>query len=149
MKYERHGKCHTKLCQVYYSIRKRCYNKKCKEYKYYGARGIVICTEWLNCFQAFYSWAMDNGYKEGLTIDRINVDGNYEPGNCRWVGRTTQNRNMRKNIYLTYNNRSQIMKDWARELNINYSTIKARHLKGWSDEECLFGKGAKREKYKI
>ena len=77
-------------------MKTRCYNPNFIYYCNYGGRGIIICDEWLNDFKAFYEWAINNGYKEGLTIDRINNDGIYEPSNCRWITRAEQNRNQRK-----------------------------------------------------
>ena len=77
-------------------MKTRCYNPKFIYYNNYGGRGIKICDEWLNDFGKFYDWTINNGYKEGLTIDRINNDGNYEPSNCRWITRAEQNRNQRK-----------------------------------------------------
>lgn len=74
----------------------RCTNKKNAAYKYYGGRGILLCAEWRNNFEAFYLWAIDNGWEKGLTIDRINNDGNYEPGNCRWVTLKENMNNMRR-----------------------------------------------------
>jgi hypothetical protein len=76
----------------------RCTNHKAKDYKYYGERGITICEEWNgeNGYENFSKWARENGYEENLTIDRIDVDGIYEPSNCRWVTQAEQNRNKRK-----------------------------------------------------
>lgn len=130
----------TRLYRIYHNMKSRCYNKNFHKYKNYGARGVTICDEWKDDFQAFYDWAISNGYKDNLTIDRIDVNGNYEPNNCRWATNKQQSRNTTKNVYLTYNGKTQIMKDWADELNINYCTLLTRHHRGWSDEECLFGK---------
>lgn len=91
-----HGLSRHPLYIVMSNMKARTTNKKSEDYINYGARGITICEEWLNDFKAFYDWAMENGYKKGLTIDRINNDGNYEPSNCRWVYRDIQNRNKRK-----------------------------------------------------
>jgi hypothetical protein len=71
----------------------RCYNEKNKKYHIYGGRGITVCEEWLNSFEPFYKWAMSHGYKDNLTLDRINGDGNYEPSNCRWATYSEQNKN--------------------------------------------------------
>ena len=76
-------------------MKARCYNKDNSEYKNYGARGIKICDEWLNNVKKFYDWALENGYKENLSIDRINNDGNYEPNNCRWANKSEQGANKR------------------------------------------------------
>lgn len=89
----RHGKRNTRLYKIYYNMKDRCYNVNNKKYNCYGKRGIKICDEWLSDFMNFYNWAIDNGYDEKLTIDRINNDGNYEPDNCRWLSRQAQNWN--------------------------------------------------------
>ena len=135
-----HGKYKTRLYKIWQGIKRRCYNKRFKHYKNYGDRGIVVCDEWKNDFMAFYNWSMSNGYKDNLTIDRINVNGNYEPNNCRWVTRKVQQNNTRRNVLITYNGKTQNMRQWADELGIKQNTICCRHRKGWSDKECLFGR---------
>ena len=88
-----HGDTKTRLYNIYRGMKERCLNKNYESYHRYGGRGIEICDGWKNDFVAFKKWALDNGYTENLTIDRINNDGNYEPNNCRWVDRKTQTRN--------------------------------------------------------
>lgn len=90
-----------KLYRVYYAVKNRCYNERNKEYKYYGARGIKMCDKWLK-YENFFSWALTHGYKEGLQLDRIDCNGNYEPNNCRWVDSSTNNYNKRNNILVIY-----------------------------------------------
>lgn len=85
----------SKEYHILNGIKQRCLNKKSKSYIEYGGRGIGVCDEWKNDYISFVNWANENGYKEGLSIDRINNDGNYEPSNCRWVEQTTQSRNTR------------------------------------------------------
>lgn len=94
-----HGHSEERIHNIWRGMKKRCLNPKSKSYKDYGARGIRICDEWLNDFQAFYDWAIANGYSDSLSIDRIDNDGNYRPSNCRWADRKTQNINQggRKN----------------------------------------------------
>lgn len=93
-----HGMTRTRLGSIYIGMKQRCFNPKTEHYSCYGGRGITICDEWLGkdgaC--AFFEWAKSNGYKEGLTIDRINVNGNYEPSNCRWVDMHVQALNRRQ-----------------------------------------------------
>ena len=135
-----HGKYKTRIYRIYHDIKSRCYNRNETAYKNYGARGIVVCDEWLDDFMNFYNWSTENGYNNSLTIDRINVDGDYEPNNCRWVTMKEQQNNRRNNVYLTCHGKTQTMSQWADELGIKKCTIKARRKYGWSDEECLFGK---------
>ena len=101
-----HGGCKDRLYKVYHNMKNRCYNENSDDYKYYGGRGITICDEWLDSYLAFKDWALSHGYDESAhrgecTIDRINVDGNYCPDNCRWVDMATQSRNRRNVVNKT------------------------------------------------
>ena len=136
----KHGKSRIKLYSVFTSIKSRCYNENDQAYKNYGSRGIVVCDEWKDDFEAFYNWAINNGYQENLTIERVNVNGNYEPANCQWVDMKTQQNNKRNNVYLTYDCKTQTIMQWSEELNIPYYVIYQRHRKGWTDKEYLLGK---------
>lgn len=116
-------------------MKKRCYNQSDKAYKYYGARGIKICDEWLlGGSKAFVKWALENGYQDNLTIDRINNNGNYEPSNCRWIDKKTQANNTRRNKRITINGKTKTISQWADYTNINYGTLKARARKNQSED---------------
>lgn len=134
----KHGKCHIRLYNIYYGMKCRCYNKNYKYYEYYGGRGIKVCDEWLNDFQVFYDWAINNGYKENLTIDRINTNGNYEPDNCCWVDRKQQTRNRRNTKRIEYHGEIKPLAEWCELLGFEYSTIYDRIYKlNWPIEKAL------------
>lgn len=120
------------LYAVYHSMKARCYRKTCKDYPYYGGRGITICEEWLSDFNNFYKWAISNGYRKGLSIDRINMNGNYEPTNCRWETSKVQNRNTRQNRMIEINGMKKCLSEWCEFYNISRVTVKDRIKKGWS-----------------
>lgn len=133
----RHNKTDTKLYKVWLSMKQRCYNKRDKAYKNYGQRGIKMCDEWKDNFQVFYDWCMANGYKKGLTIDRIDNDKYYEPNNCRLVDRKTQQRNRRSCIYYKINGEKHCLMEWCEILGLNYSTVNGRLHHNWSIERAL------------
>lgn len=125
-----HGKARTKIYRVWCSMKERCYNKHHKSYQHYGNKGIGVCEEWKNDFGVFYEWAKINGYKEGLTIDRIDVSGDYCPENCRWVDYKIQNRNYSKNHFITYKGETLCLSDWAERFGINRATVLFRIKSG-------------------
>lgn len=94
-----HGASNTRLYGCYKAMKSRCYREKDIHYNAYGRRGIVVCDEWLNDSKAFIDWALDNGYSDDLTIDRIDVNGNYEPSNCRWIPMSEQYKNKQSNCH--------------------------------------------------
>lgn len=132
-----HGKSNTPLYNVWYGIKQRCYYKKHIGYERYGGRGIAMCDDWRNNFQTFYDWSMSNGYKNGLQIDRIDNDGNYEPSNCRWVDKFTNANNKSTNITFTHDSKTMSLKAWCRYLNISYKTCMTRYYRGHTIDECL------------
>ena len=131
-----HGKSRTKLNAVWQSMKQRCYNTNNMNYTYYGGRGISVCDEWRNSMIDFYNWAINNGYKEGLSIDREDVNGNYEPSNCRWVKMDVQCRNKTDNVFIEYNGENLCLQDWSNKLKITISTLNKR-LKKWDLEKAL------------
>ena len=134
----KHGGKGTRLYDIWCGMKSRCYNKNDSHYCRWGGRGIIICSEWLLDFSNFRNWAYKNGYAENLTIDRINNDGNYEPSNCRWITLAEQNNNQRTNRMITYKGKTQNMKQWSKELNINYGTLKSRlDDSHWSVEKAF------------
>lgn len=112
-----HGLCHTRLNAIWHKMKSRCYSKTSDKYKHYGARGIKICEDWLKDFKSFYDWSLSNGYKDDLTIDRIDVNGDYCPQNCRWITQTQQT----KNTTRTINYKGKCLADWWRFFKIPYS----------------------------
>lgn len=133
----KHGYSRTKLYHVFYSMKQRCYNPKCTVYQYYGGRGISIDPAWMSDNKAFCDWAMNNGYREGLTIDRIDVNGDYTPENCRWITQREQVRNTRRNTHITFNGKTQLLKDWCEELGVNIATACYRIRAGKPLEEVF------------
>lgn len=117
----------SKINNLYYRLKDKCYNPKNNKYKIYGARGIKVCDEWLNNKELFVKWCYESGIKENLTLDRIDVNGNYEPNNCRWITLAEQSRNKRDTLYLTIDNKTQPLVNWCREFNVNYMTVKNRY----------------------
>lgn len=117
-----HGDAKSRLYGIYAKMKWRCLNPKCHVYRLYGGRGITICDEWKNSFEAFRNWAVSNGYDVTLTIDRVDVNGNYEPNNCRWVTQVLQNQNRRNTIELTFNGETKPLSVWCKECGIKYIT---------------------------
>ena len=125
------------LYKAWNSMRYRCYSPNAQQYHNYGARGIKICDEWKTSFAAFRDWAITSGWRAGLSLDRINNDGNYEPSNCRWTDTPTQGRNQRTNIYLTYKGETASIADWAERTGLFYTTILERWRQGWTPEKII------------
>lgn len=129
-----HGKSRTKLHGVWFGIKQRCTNPKSTAFKYYGGKGISICERWLD-FSNFFA---DLGEPEiGMTLDRINSNGNYEPSNCRWATRKEQMLNTSRNHYLTHNGETMTISQWAEKTGISQKNIGNRIKKGWPIPEAL------------
>lgn len=133
----KHNLSSTRIYKIYLGIKKRCYNKKCHNYKNYGARGIIMCDEWLNDFMKFYDWSLKNGYKNDLSIDRINVDGNYEPSNCRWANKETQCNNKTNNVYYEYKGEKLTGTQISKKYGVNYNTFRNRLKSGLTVKEAI------------
>lgn len=131
------GKSFPRLHKTWANIKKRCTNPNGAHWKYYGGRGIRVCDEWANNFGAFRDWALANGYRDDLTIDRKDNDGDYEPGNCRWATREEQNNNRRNTRLLNHQGRSLTIKQWARELGVPPSRLHGRLRIGWPINRVL------------
>lgn len=129
----------SRLYRIHHMMKCRCYTESTTAYPIYGGRGIKICDEWLgkNGFMNFYKWAMKNGYEDNLSIDRIDVNGNYEPDNCRWATHKEQSNNTRSNHIIEFNGESLTVIQWARRLGLNHNTLYKRLRKGWTIEEAL------------
>lgn len=137
----KHGLSRSRINKIYRGMKSRCYDSNYTEYNEYGGRGIKICEEWLDNesgFINFYNWSMNNGYSENLTIDRIDVNGNYEPRNCRWSDRKTQMNNTRRNDYIEYMGETHTLSEWAELYGIKNKTLYTRvHILGWNIERAL------------
>lgn len=109
---------HAGLYNSWHAMKLRCYNPRKDNYDQYGGRGIVVCDEWRRSFVAFARWGLANGWREGMTIDRIDPDGNYEPGNCRWATKTEQQRNRRNTRWLTIDGQRKTQTEWCEVLGV-------------------------------
>lgn len=115
-----------RLYTIWAHMKERCFNPNTKAYPDYGGRGITMCNEWKDSFISFYEWAMGNGYRDDLTIDREHNDGHYAPTNCRWIPFHEQMFNQRRSINITYKGETLPLKQWAKKLNISYITLYSR-----------------------
>lgn len=134
---KKHGMWRSRMYNCWLNMKQRCYYEKSKFYKDYGGRGITVCDEWKNSFEAFYEWSMENGYNDKLTIDRIDVNGNYEPSNCRWATRKEQQLNRRTNVLHTLNGVTMAESQWCEKLGGEETLIISRLKRGWTIEEAL------------
>lgn len=134
-----HGKTNTKIYKIWHSMISRCEydSPNIKSQKRYKDKGIRVCDEWRNNFEEFYSWSINNGYKDGLSIDRISNDGNYEPSNCRWVTKIEQDNNRSSNVNIKIGDTTHTIAEWSRISGVSYETIRSRIKAGKTGNELI------------
>ena len=143
--FEKHKGSKSRLYSIWSNMKTRCYNSNSPKYKAYGARGVTICDEWRYSYPNFQEWAVSTGYSEDLTIDRINVNGNYEPSNCRWLSIKQQENNRTNNRLITYKGETKTMSEWAEYLGISYNCLQMiLNAYGYTVEEAFESKKYKR-----
>lgn len=133
----KHGMTNTRLYKIWDKMKARCNKQNHQDYPRYGGRGITICSEWLSDFKQFYNWAINNGYQDNLTIDRIDVNGNYEPSNCRWATIKQQANNRRTSHFITINNETLSLTEWANKVGLDRSTLQKRIDSGWDEIKAV------------
>lgn len=132
-----HGMRWSRLYNTWTQIKQRCTNVNNDRYAEYGGRGINVYEEWIESFDVFKEWALRNGYRNDLSIDRIDVNGHYEPDNCKWSTHIEQQRNKRNNHYLTINEETKTVAEWAEISGIPYKTLQRRIYTGCKTEDLL------------
>lgn len=126
-----------RLKNVYRTMKNRCTNTHRHDYHRYGGRGIKVCREWLDNIDLFVEWSLDNGYKQGLQLDRIDNDKGYSPENCRWTTPKENANNRESNVLITYNNETKSIAEWSEIVDVDAKTIYYRHSKGCSVEDLF------------
>ncbi len=134
----KHGESRTRLYRIWYGIIRRTEDCSRKEYKDYGALGVRMCDEWRESYEAFRAWALANGYDDTLSIDRIESNGNYEPSNCRWATKSTQENNKRATHLLSIGGVSKTPAEWSKISGIPAYQIRRRKAKGWDDQRAVY-----------
>lgn len=139
-----------RIRRIYSNMKTRCYNPISNRYNRYGGRGISVCKEWLDSFGVFQKWALENGYADDLTLDRIDNNGNYCPENCRWATYKEQRRNSTGTRTITINGKTKIISEWCEQFCIPYYVVNNRLNKyGWSIEKSLQTPVKVEKKYKV
>lgn len=133
-----HGLCAAdrRLYDVHRQMLQRCENPASKDFTHYGERGICVCSEWRDPV-SFFAWAYAAGYRHGLTIERKDVNGNYDPGNCTWIPNEFQSHNTRRNVFLTIDGVTRHLAEWARTNGLKWPTVSSRLRDGWSVERAI------------
>ena len=137
-RFTKHGMAKTRIRNIWNHVKQRCTNPNDRAFPYYGGRGITVCEEWKNDFVSFYNWAMQNGYTDELTLDRIDTNGNYCPSNCRWVTRKEQQNNTRYVHNYTINGKTKSIAEWCRIYNAPYERVRRRVVdEGWNIVDAM------------
>ncbi len=131
-----HGMAGSNLYKVWASMKQRCSNPHDKSFNDYGSRGIKVCRQWLD-FKAFYKWAIANGYQKGLTLERLDNNGDYDPSNCTWVPKAKQSGNRRNSRMISFHGETKTLSEWSRCLGLNREMLKYRLNQGWDVEKAF------------
>lgn len=140
---------YEKLYSLWSNMIRRCCNPSSERYYTYGKRGISVCEEWKNNFHSFAKWCLENGWKPNLSIDRIDVNGNYEPNNCSFITMSEQARNKTNNVLITHNGETKCVAEWAEKTGIDAKVIYARLYRGKTDPEEILYPGSLRDLRKV
>lgn len=132
MSYYTHGDTHTRLYSIWKSMKGRCYCVNWKPYKRYGGRGVKVCDDWRNSYEAFKNWAMSHGYADDLELDRIDVNGDYTPENCRWITHHEQTLNRRDTLFCLIDGTKIKLRDFCKEQGISINSVN-----DWRYRNCL------------
>ena len=128
-----HGESKTKIYEVWCHMKARCYYPQTLNFHRWGGRGIRVCDDWKESFESFKNWAIENGYQDNLTLDRIDLNGNYEPQNCRWISRKEQSRNRSTNVVIN----GKCLAEWAEIAGISLKLLHWRLKAGWDFEKAI------------
>ncbi|MGR6008091.1 hypothetical protein ACT7CZ_02735 [Bacillus cereus] len=137
----KHGDHKERLYSIWSGMKRRCLNKSANDYYKYGERGISVHEEWME-YPLFKKWALENGYSDDLTLERLDFNGNYEPENCKWIPLEEQLKNTRRNVFITFEGETKVLSDWARHFDINYQTLKGRYWRGDGEKSYLGKQGS-------
>ena len=138
-----HNGTHSRLFNIWNGIKRRCFNRNDSRFKYYGGRGITLAPEWED-FSAFQKWSFAHGYSDSLTIERIDVNGNYCPENCKWIPFEEQARNKTNNRRITINGETHLISEWCKAANVSTTQVYWRLRQGWNIQDALFKPDARK-----
>ena len=136
----------NKLYDIWHGMIRRCHDPRRKDYPKYGGKGITVCEEWRQSFEEFSKWAYAHGYKDGMTLDRVNNKHGYSPMNCRWLSSRNQSYNRKSNHYLTVNGKTKTMEEWCNLTGLSPDCVLHRLQRGWSDYDAVMTPSGGRRK---